>query len=236
VRLRTGKKHRIRAEGIHIVDAVDENIVQKTSQEISRSHKHSFFSKKEKHTSEYEQVLNNIEQDLIIHDLKTFKPELQYKIEETPDYSITKLDCRVPFKVAKRMVLEKVIEDNTKEIYYKVKLSKDKTEERTMTIIPKHDDIWIKRSSLVYVPKWVINIKSKMVTYKRTAIAASNTTLVDEIALCPKDFSVLKVWVKPRPTYALCKQCGGAFCLDHISKVDYSYYCEEHRNNMSANS
>lgn len=118
--------------------------------------------------------MKNVEQDLMIRDLTTIRPEYQYKIEETADYSITKLDYKVPFKVARDMVKEKVVEENTKEVSYKLKLSKDKTEERKMTIIPKHDDVRIKKSSLIYVPKWEISIESKTTSYVRKILAAKS--------------------------------------------------------------
>jgi hypothetical protein len=62
-----------------------------------------------------------------------------------------------------------------------------------MTIIPKKSNIIIKKSSLIYVPIWTIGIQSKDIIYRRRAMAASNTMIVDEIALCPKDFSSLNI-------------------------------------------
>jgi hypothetical protein len=55
-----------------------------------------------------------------------------------------------------------------------------------MTIIPRKSDIVIKKSSLVYVPIWVISIQSKGIIYRRKSIAASKTMIVDELALVPK--------------------------------------------------
>jgi hypothetical protein len=46
----------------------------------------------------------------------------------------------------------------------------------------------------VYLPKWIIIIKAGASTYKRKALAASNKIIIDEIAVCPKHFSVPKIW------------------------------------------
>jgi hypothetical protein len=81
----------------------------------------------------------------------------------------------------------------------------------------------------VYLPKWIIIIKAGASTYKRKALAASNKIIIDEIAVCPKHFSVPKIWNRHKLTSAICEICGGAFCSDHIFKVGYSYFCEEHR-------
>jgi hypothetical protein len=86
------------------------------------------------------------------------------------------------------------------------------------------------RRSFIYVPKWIITIKAGGVIYNRTILAASKTFIVDEIADCPKlHFSLGKLWTIRKKTYAICEICGGAFCAEYISKINSSYYCEEHR-------
>jgi DNA modification methylase len=46
---------------------------------------------------------------------------------------------------------------------------------------------------------------------------------------CPKHISLGKIWSKRKQSSAVCDICGGAFCNDHIFKINNSYYCEEHR-------
>jgi hypothetical protein len=60
-------------------------------------------------------------------------------------------------------------------------------------------------------------------------LAASKTFIVDEIAYCPKHFSLGILWTVRQKACAICEICGGAFCAEHIFKVNGSYYCEEHR-------
>lgn len=96
-----------------------------------------------------------------------------------------------------------------------------------MTIIPRKSDIVIKKSSLVYVPIWVISIQSKGIIYRRKAIAASKTMIVVELALVP-DFSSLKIRGKKKSTVALCETCGTSLCVDHLYKNNGEHYCKEH--------
>ena len=50
--------------------------------------------------------------------------------------------------------------------------------------------------------------QSKSITYRKRALAASKTVLVDEMSLCPKDFSSLKIWGKKKSTHGL----GSTYC------------------------
>jgi hypothetical protein len=104
------------------------------------------------------------------------------------------------------------------EIFYKVKKSDGDVETKSITLIPKKNNIVFKKLYLIYVPIWNIEIESNTTTYRRSAFAASNTITLDEIALCPRDFSTLKIWNRKRATHALCQICGIALCIDHIHK------------------
>ena len=88
-----------------------------------------------------------------------------------------------------------------------------------MTIIPKKSEVTIKRSSLIYVPIWKIGITCKDITYRRVAMAASKTVIVDEIERCSKDFSSLKFWTKWKITNALCQTCGILFVMIISTKI-----------------
>ncbi len=81
---------------------------------------------------------------------------------------------------------------------------------------------------LVYVPIWVVEIQSKSITYRKRAMASSKTILVDEMSLCPKDFSTIKIWGKKKSVHAACEACGIALCSDHILETNKKYYCKEH--------
>lgn len=85
----------------------------------------------------------------------------------------------------------------------------------------------ITKNSLIYIPKWLINIKSNETNYRREVLPASETEIINEIEYCPKD-----LYEKRRPsknkTYAVCEVCGRAYCSKHISPINDAYYCEKH--------
>jgi hypothetical protein len=154
-----------------------------------------------------EQVLADIEKNQIIKDFKTIKPKLKYKIQQTGEYAVIKRESQVPLDAACRMVKEEIIEEKEAK-YNEIKIG---------------DDLL----SPIYVPKWVINIEAKGNTYTREALAASNTILIDEISLCPKEFFA-RIMAVDKQTYAICEICGGAYCSKHIDSVNNSYYCKDH--------
>jgi hypothetical protein len=104
------------------------------------------------------------------------------------------MDNKASFPIVEKTVMRNIISRNTKEISYRIKKRKGKTEERKMQIVPKHKEIEIKRKSLVYVPKWNITFSSGDFEYKRRALAASCMFIVDEIAFCPMHSSLAKIW------------------------------------------
>lgn len=225
---RRGKTHRIRDEGHCVVDAITEGIVHENEQEGLSNADQMLFSKKSKDESEYEKMWKKRENGQVCMDLKNIRPKIHYKLQENPDYSISSLEPSLSMKTATYMVLEEIIDSNIKEVSYDTKTSRGEVEKKTMTIIPRKSDIAIKKSSLVYVPIWVISIQSKGVTYRRRAMAASKTMIVDELALCPKDFSSLKILSKKKSSVALCETCGTSLCDDHIYKNNGEHYCKEH--------
>ena len=52
----------------------------------------------------------------------------------------------------------------------------------------QEDEVKIKKPSLIYVPKWLINIQSNETHYRREVLPASETVIIDEIRFCPKEF------------------------------------------------
>ena len=57
-------------------------------------------------------------------------------------------------------------------------------------------DVRISKPTLIYVPKWLINIESKTIKYRREVLPASETVIRDEIAFCPKNFQINKEFQK----------------------------------------
>lgn len=225
---RRGKTHRIRDEGYSVMDAIAEKIIYEDERDELSNVDQMLFSKKSKDESEFEKVLEKREHSQICVDLKNIKPKIQYKLQESPDYSINALEPSLSMKAATYIVIENIIDANTKDVSYDVKTSRGEVEKKTMTIVPKKSDIAIKKSTLVYVPIWAIGIQAKGMTYRRRAMAASRTMVVDELALCPKDFSSLKIWGKKKPPVALCETCGVSLCAEHVYKNGEKQYCKDH--------
>jgi hypothetical protein len=224
-----GKPHRNKGEGLRIVDAITEFMLSERELNNSKSKEHLFFSKKEKKDEAiFEDELKNIENNHIYKELTSVVPKIHYKIKENPDYQIKVLEPTLTMKTATYIILEKIIESNIKEESYTIKNSKGEKEEKTITIIPKKSDVLIKKSLLVYVPIWDIEIQSKSMIYRKRVMASSKTVLMDEMALCPKDFSTIKIWGKKKNVHAVCETCGIALCSDHILETNKKYYCKEH--------
>lgn len=206
------RRHTVHEGGTHIIDAMtaeplemEEKVVEAKKWK-SRIYS-TLFSKSRTHSKHSEELLNDMEKDQIIQDLRKIKPHHKYNIRQSADYAVIKLESKVPIDVECREIKEEVVNE------YKV----------------RYDEVKI-TSSCIYIPKWVINIESQnsTTTYTREILAASNTILMDEIAYCPKDlFS--KIMTSKRQTYAICEICGGAYCSKHIRKVNDSYYCKEHK-------
>jgi len=94
------------------------------------------------------------------------------------------------------------------------------------------DDVVIRKSSLIYVPKWLINTRSKEAHYRREVLPASEKVIIDEIMFCPKEFYEKRP--SNKKTYAVCEVCGCAYCYNHISLMNDAYYCERHTQRWTA--
>lgn len=224
-----GKTHRVKDEGFRIVDAITEFTLSEGEVDNSKIREHLLFSKKDKKDETmFEEELKNVENNQIYKELTSITPLINYTIKENPDYQIKVLEPTLTIKTASYIVLEKIIESNIQEKSYTFKNSRGEKEEKTITIVPRKSDIFLKKSLLVYVPIWTIEIQSKSITYRKRAMASSKTVLVDEMSLCPKDFSTLKIWGKKKNVHAACETCGIVLCSDHISEVNKKYYCKEH--------
>jgi hypothetical protein len=195
-------------EGTHIVDAMTGEILDTIEQIESKIQSYPFFSKSNMRPKDSEELLGDIEKNKIIVDLQSTKPQPKYKIHQTGEYAVVKLEAKVPIDAARRMVKEEVIEE-TKVKYYD-----------NMQVVDK-------ALSSIYVPKWVINIESQNRKYAREILAASSTILMDEIAYCPKEFFA-RFRSSKKQTYAVCERCGSAYCRRHIDQIKDSYYCKDH--------
>lgn len=225
---KNGKVHRVHSEGKYILDAITEFFLQDSGEVKTPTNDQTLFSKRSKEDPKQEDLVKNIENNNIFRQLNDIQPKTYYRIKENPDYSIEVLEPTLSSKTASYITFEKIIESNIKEISYEFKTTKGVKEQKSITIVPKKSDITIKKSSLVYVPIWFIDILSKSITYKRRALAATKTVIMDELSICPKDFSAVKIWMKKKTVHAFCETCGLALCEDHIGGKGDKYYCKEH--------
>jgi hypothetical protein len=123
------------------------------------------FSQDNRQDQEESEDLDQIEKNQTIEDLNKIDRQSQYRIEHSSEYAINKLEFKIPLNAAERMVLEEVVKEKNVE----------------------HDDVRIRNPSLIYIPKWLINIESKKINCRREVLAASQRAIIDEIAFCPKD-------------------------------------------------
>jgi hypothetical protein len=217
--------HRVKDEGSVIVDALDGEILS------SQGRASRLFSRFASSTnlSEADEAVASREEHQVILDISNIKAERNYRIAQSKEFDVVKLEYGVLYKSAMYSVVSKIIEDNTKEVAYSVRVSKNETQRRRMPIIPKSSEVYIKKISMVYVPMWSLDIEGNGgISYSRRVLAASGVTLVDSIAHCPKHLTLGKMQFIKRQTYAVCEICGGAFCKDHISQVGGIFYCQQH--------
>ena len=220
----TGEKHHLKTQGEKIVDAFNGKILSTTTKVEPVNMFRNFLLGRKTEDLEPDNVKERIQ---IIIDLLNIEPINNYRIQLKPDYAVNIVDDKVSWTFAEKSVLRKIITENTVQVSYNIRKSKGKMEKRKMEIVPRYRDITVNSESLVHIPKWTIIMKAGDFSYKRKILAASNTFVEDEISVCPKHLSFVKAW--SRRTCAICEICGGAFCSDHIIKVDSSYFCEEHR-------
>ena len=159
----------------------------------------------------------------MIHDLKIIEPLRDHRLVLTSDYGINIVDTKTSMSVAEKVVIRNVISRNTIEVSYTVRKTKGKTEERKMKIIPKHSEIIVTRKSLVYVPKWKIILMSGDFEYKRSALAASCTFMIDEIEYCPMHSSLAKIWNRRKRTAQYVKYVAEHFVLIILLRLIKSY-------------
>jgi hypothetical protein len=223
----TGKNHKIESEGKHIVNAQTGELVSaKPTTEFKNSLSKLIGYRKENTDESHRE--SDVERYQIVGDLKNILPIYNQIFNLTSEYRLDIIQNEVTLKGSEKTVLRKIKEDNITEISYTEKKDKGRTREK-MKITPTYNEIKLKRELLIYVPIWIIKFKSGNMSYTRRSLAASRTSVLDEISYCPKHFSFGKVISIKKQTYAICEECGGAFCADHIFRVNESYYCEEHR-------
>ena len=209
-------------EGTYVVDGLDGEII---NQEESAMKKLGSFFKKAEEKEERRA------DKMVTEDVLELNPEEDMTLEQTTDYGISKIKPEVKEKADLRAVVDRVIAKNITDESYEVLVGKGRergTEKRKFTIVPKADEVTIKKSSVVHVPFWDLEFEAGQRVYSRRILSSSGRTIKDEIALCPKHFSLGGMQLVKKQTQAVCEICGSAFCVDHITQAPVGiYYCVE---------
>jgi hypothetical protein len=159
----TGKNHHIHQQGIHILNAFNGHLLTDKGNTESKSFMNIFIPKRisnKSHQHDDVEEYSEVEKNEIVTDLKTLDPVSNYKIKSTEDYSVNIIEDKISFKTAERTVYQKIIKDNTTKVFFQVRKTKGKKEEKEINIIPRYVDITIEKKILVYLPKWIILIKA----------------------------------------------------------------------------
>jgi hypothetical protein len=107
-----GKKRFVQAQGKHIVNAFNGDIISAVPRMGLKKLLSSFSSKIGNNNEENLEAPNNEENNQTIIDLKGIEPIHNYSIENTGDYTVGKIDDNVSLKEAEKTVLNKIIADN----------------------------------------------------------------------------------------------------------------------------
>ncbi len=215
-------KHVVDDEGTYVVDGLDGEIINQEESAVKKLG--SLFKKAE----EREERKTD---KMVTEDVLGLNAEENMTLEQTTDYGISRIRPEVKEKTVLKAVVDRVIAKNITDESYEVLVGRGKdreTEKREFKIVPKADEVSIRKSSVVYVPFWDVEFEAGQRVYSRRILSSSGRTVKDEIALCPKHFSLGGMQLVKKQTQAVCEVCGSAFCSDHITQVpDGMYYCEE---------
>lgn len=215
-------KHVVDDEGSYVIDGLDGEIIN--PEEGAMKKLGSIFKKAEEKEERRADKM-------VTDDILGLRAEENLTMEQTTDFGISRISPEVKEKAVLRAVTDRVIAKNVKEESYEVLVGRGKdrdTETRKFTIVPKAEEVAIRKSSLVYVPFWDVEFEAGQRTFSRRILASSARTIRDEIALCPEHFSLGGLQFVKKQTQAVCEICGSAFCPDHVTLApDGMYYCEE---------
>jgi len=157
----------------------------------------------------------NLRRTSLLHEVIANTPLGEASITISQDYRITKLTVDYSKRDLNRIVLEYIIDKNSRTIQYTVDSTVVFSDMKTVEFVPAKGDIHLEKGEVVYVPKWEIHFNAFGIIYSREVLACSGKILEDTIAYCPDHFKMGILQVRKKNT-AVCEKCGAAFCNDHI--------------------
>ncbi len=155
----------------------------------------------------------------MVQDLKAIAPEVR-AVLPTSDFDVSVGEPQATEEDATAVVRSHVVDRNESDIGYEVKV-KGEWETRSFKAVPRLDEVKIRRTELIFVPKWDFQYEAGPLSFSRRYLASSGQVLVDEIAKCRK-CALLK-----RQTVAVCETCGKPLCDKH-SYQEAGWFCEDH--------
>jgi predicted RecB family endonuclease len=207
----TGKSHLIEDEGSCIVDALDGDIINR---------KKSIIEGIGKLLKSQEERRQSKEERYVTEDLNRIEPVIR-PVLATHEYDVSVAEPEISEAEAIKIVRFYVIKKNTRTINYQQKI-RGEYETRQLKIVPRQNEVSIRGTKLVYVPKWDLQYEAGQYSFSREILASSGRTLVDDLAKCSKCV-LLK-----EPCAVVCEECGRPLCDKHSYQEIGRWLCEDH--------
>ncbi|MFH1579805.1 MAG: restriction endonuclease [Thermoplasmatota archaeon] len=206
----TGRLHKSDDEGTYFVDALDGDIINREKSVFDGIG--DLFKKKEVR-------FQSREEKMLSEDLNNIAPVTR-PVLSTNDYQVRVAEPEIKEKDAVKIVSWHVVERHTKDVSYTIKV-RGEMKQRSFKFVPKLNEVTIRGTKTVYVPKWHLEFEAAQSSYSRRILASSGRVLVDELAKCDK-CSILK-----KPSEVVCEECGRTLCAKH-SYQERRWLCEDH--------
>lgn len=206
-----GKLHRIQDEGSYVVDALDGDIIDRERGVLEGIG--GLLNKSMRRQAR--------EDKMISEDLKDISTVMR-PVLETPEYKVSVAEPEIKESEAIKIVQHHVVVKNTRTVEYDVK-ARGETETRHLKMVPRMNEVTIRGSKLIYVPKWNLEYECCQTSYSREVLASSGRFLTDEITRCSR----CKIKSLSKQSAAVCEVCGRPLCEKH-SHLEGRWLCEDH--------
>lgn len=225
VRLPDRSSKRIHDEGFCILDALDGEVLLPSRSES-----------REGLTSTIKALVSrdDPEERSIAKELQG-EPASDYQTIRSGGFRIERLPDNLGLRAAKKLAIQRIQDANGRAIGYKVKIGKNDrgmTEYRSARFdyVPSRKSIILKRTQIVYTPKWEIEFQSGSRTYTRHILASCGVTILDTISTCPYHHIKNMLRFTAVRSVAVCEECGDALCDKHVHQcpVCGRWLCDEH--------
>ena len=206
----TGKGHTITDDGRYIVDSLDGDVINE---------ERSLFQQTIGLLKGKEKRIESKEDKFVTEDLLTINPVSQ-PVMRTTDYEVSVAEPSVTEEEAVKIVKALVIEKNTQDVDYKIKI-RGELETRSIKVVPKQKEVTIRGEKLIYVPKWELQYESGQRSFERRSIASSSRLVSDALAKC-EVCTLLK-----KTPITVCETCGLLLCEKHAYQ-EGKWTCKDH--------